>query len=54
METYIVRIYRRNPDHPGEIVGVLRDAVSEKQVSFTNLQELLELIKQSVDSKARE
>lgn len=54
METYIVRIYRQDSGHPGEIVGVLKDAETEKQVSFTNLQELLELIKQSVDSKAGE
>ena len=43
MESYIVRIYRREGD--GAIVGVVEDALSRKRMTFRSVAELAEWLR---------
>ncbi len=40
METYVVRIYRRNPSLPAEIVGIVEHVGTERTLRFSNVGEL--------------
>ncbi len=40
METYIVRVYRRDPAQPGEIVGIVEQVGAEHTLRFSNVEEL--------------
>ena len=40
METYVVRVYRRNPARPAEIVGIVERVGTEHTLRFSNVEEL--------------
>ncbi len=40
METYVVRIYRRDPARPGKIVGIVEHVGTEHTLRFSNAEEL--------------
>jgi len=40
METYVVRVYRRDPSRPREIVGIVEQVGMEGSRRFHNLDEL--------------
>jgi hypothetical protein len=40
METYVVRVYRRDPARPAEIVGVVEQVGAEHTERFSNVGEL--------------
>ena len=40
METYVVRVYRRDPARPGEIVGIVEEVGMEHTQNFHNVDEL--------------
>jgi len=40
METYVVRVYRRDPARPGEIVGIVEQVGTERTLRFSNVEEL--------------
>ena len=40
METYVVRVYRRNPARPAEIVGIVEWVGTEHTLHFSNVEEL--------------
>ncbi len=40
METYVVRVYRRNPSRPAEIVGVVEWIGAGNVLRFRNAREL--------------
>jgi hypothetical protein len=40
VETYVVRVYRRNPSRPGQIVGIVEQVGMEGGRRFHNLEEL--------------
>ncbi len=44
METYIVRIYRREEDDPRILVGVVEEVGVEGNKAFTNSDELLDIL----------
>ncbi len=44
MESYIVRIYRRDDKHPDKIAGLVVFAGSQEQKSFGNYQELWDIL----------
>jgi hypothetical protein len=44
METYIVRIYRREEDSPRILVGVVEEVGVEGNKAFTNSDELLDIL----------
>jgi hypothetical protein len=40
METYIIRIYRRDPDDPVKIAGLVETVGEDEEKVFTSLDEL--------------
>jgi len=40
METYVVRVYRRNSSRPAEIVGIVEQVGTERTLRFSNVEEL--------------
>lgn len=44
MESYVVRIYRRDPKEPRRLVGVVEQAGAEGEQAFRDLDELLALL----------
>ncbi len=40
METYVVRVYRRDPTRPKEIVGIVEQVGTEHPLRFGNIEEL--------------
>lgn len=40
METFVVRVYRRDPARPAEIVGVVEQVGTERTLRFSNVEEL--------------
>ncbi len=40
METYVVRVYRRDPARPTEIVGIVEPVGAEHTLRFSNAEEL--------------
>ncbi len=40
MDTYIIRIYRQDPDEPRKLVGLVEEAGAEGKRGFTSLEEL--------------
>ncbi|MEW6053050.1 MAG: hypothetical protein AB1552_04560 [Nitrospirota bacterium] len=45
MESYILRIYRRQGDNPMNFIGILEETGTEERKSFTNLNELWDILK---------
>ena len=52
MESYVVRIYRRNPSNPGEMVGVVEMVQGVQQTAFHDLASLWQILA-SAQGKAR-
>ena len=46
METYVVRVYRRDPARPDEIVGIVERVGTERTVRFSNVEELNTILMQ--------
>ncbi len=40
MENYIIRIYRRDPNSPGKIVGIIEEVGGSEKRVFKNFDEL--------------
>lgn len=54
MQTYIVRVYRRNPDNMDDVAGIVEEVGTQKKTAFqdlTDLQESLEYLIKSDDSE---
>ncbi len=45
MQTYIVRIYRRNNNNPEQVTGRIEDIENGNQNTFQNATELLDRLK---------
>jgi hypothetical protein len=44
MESYLIRIYRREKDNPEGIVGIIEEIGTERKYSFKNLSDLSKVI----------
>ena len=44
MDSYLIRIYRRDKENPEAIVGIIEEIGAEKKQSFGNLSELATII----------
>ncbi len=44
MENYIVRIYRRDEQGPGSLVGFVEEVENQQRHSFKNLSELIAIL----------
>ena len=44
MDSYLIRIYRREKDNPEGIVGIIEEIGTEKKHSFKSLSELTGII----------
>jgi hypothetical protein len=49
MQTYIVRIYRRNSEKSDRVVGVVEEVETEKTWKFSSLSELLSIFRGEED-----
>jgi len=47
MDSYLIRIYRRDKENSESIVGIIEEIGTEKKQSFKNLSELSKIITQS-------
>ena len=54
MENYILRIYRRDPQQPDCVVGMLEDAASGETLAFHSLDQLMAYLSQREPQAARE
>ena len=45
MDSYVIRIYRRDPENPGNCAGVAEVIETDEKKAFKNLDELLEILK---------
>jgi hypothetical protein len=45
LESYIIRIYRRENNDPRNIVGIVEEVEGEERKAFTNLDELWNILK---------
>ena len=43
-ESYVVRIYRRDPDSPGHVAGVVQRTDGDQNYAFHTVAELLQLL----------
>lgn len=44
VESYILRIYRRQENNPMSFIGILEETGTEERKSFTNLDELWDIL----------
>ena len=44
MESYLIRIYRREKDNPERIVGIIEEIDTKEKHSFKNMSELGKII----------
>jgi hypothetical protein len=44
MDNYIVRIYRRDPDDPRKIAGMVELVEQEEKKAFTGIEELVRIL----------
>lgn len=54
VQSYVVRVYRRNPDKLDEVAGIIEDVETQHQISFqdlSGLQKSLEYLINSDDSE---
>jgi hypothetical protein len=49
MQTYIVRIYRRNSEKSDRVVGVVEEVETEKTWKFSSLSELFSIFRGKKD-----
>ena len=53
MESYLIRIYRREKDNPENIVGIIEEIGSKEKHSFKNLSELGKIICPTIKKSSR-
>ncbi len=53
MDTYIVRIYRREENVPQRLVGLVEEVGVEEKRAFSNLDELWNILSSSEGSSSR-
>ena len=53
MESYIVRIYRRDEKRSTKIEGVVERVSTQKRMVFHNLRDLMAIVKRMTVNKAR-
>ena len=53
MDTFIIRIYRRDPDDPEKIAGLVERAGTDEEKVFTCLEELCETLMPGETSRRR-
>jgi hypothetical protein len=51
MHSYIVRIYREEPDNPCQLVGIVEEVGKKGRRAFTTLDELWEILNPAKQSK---
>lgn len=54
VQSYVVRVYRRNPDKLDEVAGIIEDVETQHQISFqdlSGLQKSFEYLINSDDSE---
>ncbi len=44
MESYIIRIYRRDEQNPHNIIGLVEDVGLEAKTPFHNIEELIDIL----------
>jgi hypothetical protein len=44
VESYVIRIYRRNDSDPGHLVGIVENANDGRQVLFSTMRQLWEIL----------
>ncbi|UCF30745.1 MAG: hypothetical protein JSV26_11985 [bacterium] len=44
MDNYIIRIYRREENDPGNVTGIVEFVETERRESFRSAEELLEIL----------
>jgi hypothetical protein len=54
MDSYLIRIYRREKDNPEGIVGIVEEISSKKKQPFKSLSELSVIITMPEGSKANQ
>jgi len=52
MDSYLIRIYRRDKNNPEAIIGIIEEIGADKQESFGNLSELTTIISNPCVAKA--
>jgi hypothetical protein len=50
MQSYIVRVYRRNPDNAGDVAGIIEMVGEQKKITFQDLSELQESLEDCIKS----
>jgi len=54
METYVVRVYRRDPTRPDEVVGIVEQVGTERTTRFSNVEELSAILIQLGKSQPKD
>jgi hypothetical protein len=54
MHSYIVRIYREEPDNPRKLVGIVEEVGKKGRLAFTTLDELWEILNPAKQPKQHE
>jgi hypothetical protein len=50
VQSYVVRVYRRNSDNKDEVAGIIEEVGTQNQNSFLNLSELQESLINLIES----
>lgn len=50
MQTYVVRVYRRDSDNTNEVAGIIEKVDTRQQHSFIDLSELQDALEQFIKS----
>lgn len=50
MQTYVVRVYRRDSDNNNEVAGIIEKVDTRQQHSFIDLSELQDALEQFINS----
>jgi len=53
MDSYLIRIYRRNKENPKAIVGIIEEIGADRKEPFKNISELCDIIVQQRSDKDR-
>ena len=51
METFIVRIYRKNPNRPDDIVGRIEYISGDEETSFHSMDDLIAVIRSACNEE---
>jgi len=53
MDSYLIRIYRRDKENPEAIVGIIEEIGADRKEPFKNISELCDIIVQQRGDKDR-